>query len=304
VTTPPTLTSTDTAGHLSGSGPGTDTALTIEGVTVTFGHGASAKSALNGITTHVGRGRTVGLVGESGSGKSTLAKAIIGQHPPTSGRILLDGVDLATLGRRERFAVRRRIQLIPQDPYSSLDPRRTIGQALAEAISPLHENVRANKDRIAEWLEHVRLSPDSMHRYPHEFSGGQRQRIAIARALAARPDLLVADEPISALDASSQAAVAEMMRVLAIDSGAGLLFISHDLAVVRLIADRTVVMYRGRIVESGVTEKVWNDPSHPYTRSLVAAIPKPDGQGHLPAAPTSAERERWLDVVPEALDRV
>ena len=276
--------------------------LAVEDLVVEY-HGAKVVRAVDGVSLDIAAGEVVALVGESGCGKSSLARAVVGMETPREGSVRYRGRVVPTLGVRKRSDEFTSIQMVFQDPNSSLNPRIRVGAQIAEGIAAARRRGAA-ASRPEEWLERVGLSAAMASRYPNSFSGGQRQRIAIARALAARPDLLVADEPISALDASSQAAVAEMMRTLAIDSGAGLLFISHDLAVVRLIADRTVVMYRGRIVESGVTEKVWNDPRHPYTRSLVAAIPKPDGRGSLPAAPTGAERHEWLDVVPEALDRV
>ena len=276
--------------------------LAVEDLVVEY-HGAKVVRAVDGVSLDIAAGEVVALVGESGCGKSSLARAVVGMETPREGSVRYRGRVVPTLGVRKRSDEFTSIQMVFQDPNSSLNPRIRVGAQIAEGIAAARRRGAA-ASRPEEWIERVGLSAAMASRYPNSFSGGQRQRIAIARALAARPDLLVADEPISALDASSQAAVAEMMRTLAIDSGAGLLFISHDLAVVRLIADRTVVMYRGRIVESGVTEKVWNDPRHPYTRSLVAAIPKPDGRGSLPAAPTGAERHEWLDVVPEALDRV
>jgi len=276
--------------------------LSVEDLVVEY-HGTKVVRAVDGVSLDIAAGEVVALVGESGCGKSSLARAVVGMETPREGTVRYRGRTVPALGVRRRSDDFTSIQMVFQDPNSSLNPRIRVGAQINEGIAAARRRGAA-ASKPEEWLERVGLSAAMAGRYPNSFSGGQRQRIAIARALAARPDLLVADEPISALDASSQAAVAEMMRVLAIDSGAGLLFISHDLAVVRLIADRTVVMYRGRVVESGVTEKVWNDPSHPYTRSLVAAIPKPDGRGDLPAAPTSDERERWLDVVPEALDRV
>jgi oligopeptide transport system ATP-binding protein len=165
-----------------------------------------------------------------------------------------------------------------------LHPRRAIGVQIGDGVrAAMARGVASSAPSV--WLERVGLDPAAASRYPHEFSGGQRQRIAIARSLAARPDLLIGDEPISALDASTQAVVAALMRDLAVDSGAGLLFISHDLSVVRLIADRLVVMYRGRIVESGAAEDIWRDPRHPYTQALLAAVPVPDGSGRMPAPP-------------------
>jgi oligopeptide transport system ATP-binding protein len=276
--------------------------LTVDDLVVEY-RGTTTVRAVDGVSLSIDAGEVVALVGESGCGKSSLARAVVGMETPHEGSVQYRGRPVPTLGVRTRSRDFTSIQMVFQDPNSSLNPRIRVGAQIAEGIAAARRRGEP-ASRPEEWLERVGLPAAMSSRYPNSFSGGQRQRIAIARALAARPDLLVADEPISALDASSQAAVAEMMRTLALETGAGLLFISHDLAVVRLIADRTVVMYRGRIVESGVTEKVWNDPRHPYTRSLVAAIPKPDGRGDLPAAPTAGERERWLDVVPEALDRV
>jgi peptide/nickel transport system ATP-binding protein len=198
--------------------------------------------------------------------------------------VTFDGTPVTTLGLRRRPAELTRIQMVFQDPYASLHPRRAIGVQIGDGVRTAVA-WGAVSSAPAVWLERVGLDPDAASRFPHEFSGGQRQRIAIARSLAARPDLLIGDEPISALDASTQAVVAALMRDLAVDSGAGLLFISHDLSVVRLIADRLVVMYRGRIVESGPAADIWRDPRHPYTQALLAAVPVPDGSGRMPAPP-------------------
>ncbi len=240
--------------------------------------------AVAGVSLAVAPGEVVGLVGESGCGKSTLARAICGLVGPAAGSITFDGESVRPLGLRRRAPGLTRIQMVFQDPYSSLHPRRRVGVQIAEG-SRAAASRSDNQQSPEQWLQQVGLEADAARRYPHEFSGGQRQRIAIARALAARPSLLVGDEPISALDASTQAMVAALMRDLTVDAGAGLLFISHDLSVVRLIADRLVVMYRGRVVESGPTAQVWAAPGHPYTQALLGAIPIPDGKGTLPAAP-------------------
>lgn len=184
-----------------------------------------------------------------------------------------------------------------------MNPRKRVGEQIADGATAARSR-GLTSDPPPAWVEAVGLDPAMVSRFPHQLSGGQRQRIAIARALAARPDLLVADEPISALDASSQASVAAMMRRLCLEANAGMLFISHDLSVVRIMADRVAVMYRGRIVESGPTATVWSDPVHPYTRALLAAIPHPDGQGVLPAAPAAEAPEEWTQEIPEALERV
>ncbi|PPL14708.1 ABC transporter ATP-binding protein [Microterricola pindariensis] len=266
-------------------------------------HGASVVRAVDGVSLSIAPGEVLALVGESGCGKSSLARAVVGMEKPRSGSVSYRGQAVPLLGVRRRPTAFTSIQMVFQDPNSSLNPRIRVGAQITEGIRAALARGEAGS-KPEEWLERVGLPTAMVSRYAHELSGGQRQRVAIARALAARPDLLVADEPISALDASSQASVADMMRRLALDAGAGLLFISHDLAIVRLIADRTVVMYRGQIVESGVSERIWEDPAHPYTRALLSAIPAPDGRGILPAAPAAEAPAEWRSALPAALDRV
>lgn len=249
--------------------------------------------AVDGVSLAIAPGETVALVGESGCGKSSFARAVIGIERLAGGRVLFDGHDVHPLGLRRRAGQLTAIQMVFQDPNSSLNPRRRVGDQVADGVRTALASGAAGS-RPEEWFERVGLHANSGRQFPHEFSGGQKQRIAIARALAARPRLLVADEPISALDASTQTSVAALMRNLSREVGAGMLFISHDLAVVRRIADRTSVMYAGAIVETGETAAVWEGPQHPYTRALLGAIPVPDGAGRLPYAPSDDERASWV----------
>ncbi len=230
---------------------------------------------LHGIDLKVEAGEGVGIVGESGSGKSTLARAVLALEPPQAGSVRLRGMDLFALSRRELRAARRHVQAVFQDPYGSLDPRQRVGRIVAEPIAALEPGTgRAERRRrVADMLRDVGL-PQAEGKYPHEFSGGQRQRIAIARALVTRPALVVADEPVSALDVSVQAQVLTLMADLQARLGLAWLFISHDLGVVRSITARVVVLYRGRVVEEGPTRAVFAAPAHPYTRALVAAVPR------------------------------
>ena len=232
--------------------------------------------AVDGVSLAVERGEILGLVGESGCGKSTLSRTVMQLLRPTSGAVVLDGEDLSRL---PRGAVRRRrldFQMVFQDPYASLNPRMTVFSTLAEAIRQRHRGARgpALTARVAGLMRTVGLDPRYMRKYPHEFSGGQRQRIAIARALAPEPKLVLADEPVSALDVSIQSQILNLLRQLRADLGLTMLFISHDLAVVRCLADRIAVMLDGRIVEQGEAERVFTDPRHAYTRRLLAAIPR------------------------------
>ncbi|RPE78146.1 MULTISPECIES: ATP-binding cassette domain-containing protein [unclassified Frondihabitans] len=261
-----------------------------------------ALRAVDGVSLTIAPGEVVALVGESGCGKSSLARAVVGIEKRAGGSVLLGGTEVPVLGLRRRSTEMTGVQMVFQDPNSSLNPRRPVGEQIGDGVRAAVARGDEPSDP-AEWLSRVGLDPAMVGRYPHEFSGGQKQRIAIARALAARPRLLVADEPISALDASTQTSVAALMRTLSVEAGAGMLFISHDLSVVRRIADRTLVMYRGRIVESGHTETIWQNPMHPYTRALLAAIPVPDGSGRLPLAPAEADRVDWTAALPAALER-
>lgn len=250
-----------------------DALLSLRDVEVTLGHGTRETSVLRGVRFDVPRASSVALVGESGSGKSTIARAIMGIHRVRSGSIVFDGGDLTRASRAQRAATRRRIQLIPQDPYSSLDPRRTIGQTLAEAIDPVRASVRAYRPRIAGALEAVALGDDAIDRYPHEFSGGQRQRIAIARALATDPTVIIADEITSALDVSTQAEILVLLQRLREELDLTMLFISHNLAVVHQLCDRIVVLLHGEVVEQGSTAEVFRHPSSDYTRELIESVP-------------------------------
>jgi oligopeptide transport system ATP-binding protein len=229
--------------------------------------------AVDGVTLTVARGEAVGLVGESGCGKSTLGRCIVGLYQPTSGRALLDGEPIAA-GKHGPHA--RRAQIIFQDPYSSLNPRMTVRQALIEPMR-VHGIARDRREldrRCRELLDLVRLNRNVAHAYPRQLSGGQRQRVSIARALAVEPELLVADEPVSSLDVSVQATVLNLLAELRKELGLTLLLIAHNMAVVRHVCERTVVMYLGRIVESGPTERIFSDPRHPYTRALLSAVPR------------------------------
>ena len=246
-------------------------------------------TALDGADLRIERGETVALVGESGSGKSTLARALLRLIDTTSGEIVVDGETVTDMSSRRFRPLRARMQMVFQDPYSSLNPSLRIGTNVEEPLR-VHTSLRPRERaaRVAELLERVGLPASAAERYPDEFSGGQRQRIAIARALALEPDLIVCDEAVSALDVSTQNQVLALLRDLRRDQGLTYLFISHDLAVVRHVADRVAVMYLGRIVEEGPTERVYSAPAHPYTQALLAAVPVPDPARRHTRAPIAA----------------
>ncbi|MCH7471336.1 ABC transporter ATP-binding protein [bacterium] len=260
--------------------------------------------AVHRVSFELNEGETLGLVGESGCGKSTTGRLILGLIAPTSGTVELNGEEITSMRGRALHKLRRKMQIVFQDPLGSLNPRLTVGTIIAEPLI-IHGDVAPSgqrvpfrrgecRTRVAELLRQVELPVDMVRRYPHQLSGGQRQRVAIARALALRPDLIVADEPVSALDASIQAQILSLFKKLQHEHGLAYLFISHDLAVVRFLSHQVAVMYLGEIVERGPTEEVFNSPAHPYTRALLAAIPKPEPSAK-PVQPLSGQ-------VPSATD--
>jgi peptide/nickel transport system ATP-binding protein len=264
----------------------TDALLSVRGLKVYFGHSQRPVRAVDDVTFDIARGEVLGMVGESGSGKSTIGRSVVRLIEPTAGEVHYAGTDLVTLRSRALRPFRRRLQIIFQDPYASLDPRQRVTDILGEALAThgLHTG-SARPTRIAELLSLVGLAPEHARRFPHEFSGGQRQRIGIARALAVEPEFIVADEPVSALDVSIQAQVLNLLSDLRERFNLTMLFVSHDLDVVEYLCDRIVVLYLGKVMEVAPAQALYQSPQHPYTQALLAASPRPD--------PT-ARRERRL----------
>ncbi|MET9013321.1 dipeptide ABC transporter ATP-binding protein [Streptomyces olivaceoviridis] len=245
---------------------------------ILFKKQVGAVRAVDGVDFTLDRGETLGIVGESGCGKSTVAKMLVSLERPTAGAIRYKGEDITRLSGRALKAVRRNIQMVFQDPYTSLNPRMTVGDIIGEPYD-IHPEAAPKGDRrrrVQELLDVVGLNPEYVNRYPHQFSGGQRQRIGIARGLALRPEIIVADEPVSALDVSVQAQVVNLLGRLQSEFDLSYLFIAHDLSIVRHISDRVAVMYLGRIVETGTEAEIYDHPTHPYTQALLSAVPVPD----------------------------
>jgi oligopeptide transport system ATP-binding protein len=303
---------------------GADSLLEVHGLKMYFPlrsgmiprHQAHAVKAVDGIDLTIARGETLGLVGESGCGKSTAGLAILQLYKPTAGQVVFQGKDLTKLGGEQMRVVRRRMQVIFQDPYASLNPRMLVGDIIAEPleIHALCANKQARSARVAELLELVGLSPGVVNRYPREFSGGQRQRIGIARALAVEPDFVVCDEPVSALDVSVQAQVINLLQDLQAQLGLTYLFIAHSLSVIKHISNRVAVMYLGKVVEQGRTEDLFERSLHPYTRALLSAVPIPNPaiekqrqriilEGEVPSPINPPRGCRFHTRCPIALDR-
>lgn len=271
--------------------------LQIQDLRVEYRRGRSRVNAVDGVSLSIRPGEILGLVGESGSGKSTIGRAIVGLAPVSSGTIRFDGEDVSHASARDRRRLSASIQMVFQDPYGSLNPARTIGQTLVEPLLVHGDRPPAERERIiAEALTRVGLPLEAAQRYPAQFSGGQRQRIAIARALVVMPRLIICDEPVSALDLSIQAQVLNLLADLREEFDLAYLFVAHDLEVVRHLADRTVVLYRGQIMEEGPSEVLHADPRHPYTRALIAAAPlvDPEAQRRRRAGSTPAAKSSTL----------
>jgi peptide/nickel transport system ATP-binding protein/oligopeptide transport system ATP-binding protein len=282
--TTPSVASRDATGPTAAAAPGAgEDLLTVEGLTVNFPvrsrllrRTVGQIHAVDNVSLSVSLGETLGIVGESGCGKSTTGKAILQLIKPTAGSVRLRGQELTTLSKKAMMPYRREMQIVLQDPYSSLDPRMTVEGIISEPLEVQGFSPSARRARTGELLELVGLHADHRRRYPHEFSGGQRQRIAIARALALEPRLLVLDEPLSALDVSIQAQIVNLLKRLQREMQVSFILISHDLAVVRQICNRVAVMYLGQIIETGRCEEVYASPNHPYTQALLSAAPQPD----------------------------
>jgi oligopeptide/dipeptide ABC transporter ATP-binding protein len=254
-----------------------------------FGGGVKVH-AVDGVDLEVRPGEVLALVGESGSGKSTLARCVLRLIDPTEGRVVFDGRDVTALRGRQLAGFRQQVQPVFQDPFSSIDPRWRVGASVGEALAAFGIGTKQERQaRVLDLLDRVGLDPSLARRHPHELSGGQRQRVGIAAALAPEPKLIVADEPVSALDVSVQAQVLNLLADLQRDLGLAILFVAHDLAVVEHISHRTAVMYLGKIVETGPTATVFRDPRHPYTKALLAAIPHPDPERPLEGSPLEGE---------------
>lgn len=269
--------------------------LQVENLTKYFETSSGTVHSVDGVSFTVEKGETLGLVGESGCGKTTTGRTIIRLYEPTSGRIIFDGQDITTLDAVHMLPIRKRIQMIFQDPYASLNPRMTVGEIVREPMIIHGIPKSEHHDRVANLLRLVGLNTEQAGRYPHEFSGGQRQRIGIARALAVEPELIICDEPISALDVSIQAQIVNMLEDLQKSLGLTYIFIAHDLSMVKHISTRVAVMYLGRIVELAPSDELYTNPKHPYTVSLLSSIPIPDPdksdsrthialQGEIPSA--------------------
>ncbi len=256
--------------------------LNLKNVAVEYDRHGRKVRAVAGVDLTLNSGEILGLVGESGCGKSTLGKAIVGILRPVTGEIVFDGQNVKKLTRGKRPEHFRNLQMVFQDPYGSLNPRRKIGVQIADGLIVAGMSKKLALVKAVDLLEKVGLPRNAVDRFAHQFSGGQRQRISIARALAAAPTAIIADEPISALDTSSQAQVANLLVNLVDEFDMGMVFISHDLSIVRRISDRVAVMYLGKIVEVGTVDQIWNNPSHPYTRALISAIPHADGTSFMP----------------------
>ena len=250
--------------------------LEVIGLTKYFTTSSGTVHSVDGVSFDVQKGETLGLVGESGCGKTTTGRTIIRLYQPTSGKIIFDGQDITNLNPQELLPFRKRLQMIFQDPYASLNPRMTVGDIVKEAMIIHKIPKNQHNDRLAHLLSLVGLNSEQANRYPHEFSGGQRQRIGIARALAVEPELIICDEPISALDVSIQAQIVNMLEDLQKSLGLTYIFIAHDLSMVRHISTRVAVMYLGRIVELAKSDDLYSNPKHPYTISLLSSIPIPD----------------------------